>query len=73
MNALPQALVFYGGLLYGEMSQREVRSLAWDNLEIYNGAYVYNTHEREWYRCDGVPVLLEDVPPALRMQVLVMT
>jgi hypothetical protein len=44
------------------------------NPEFYNGGYVYQSwisNDRKWYRMDLTPVLLEDVPPALRAWVLI--
>lgn len=35
--------------------------------DVYNGGYVYKTDDHTWYRCDGMPVLIEDVPKLLRM------
>ena len=40
--------------------------------DVYNGSYVFNTERREWYRCDGTPALLEDVPKVQRMLALVL-
>lgn len=50
------------------------------NPEFYNGSYVYmcgpllgnsKFEPRQWNRMDLTPVLLEDVPPALRAWVLI--
>jgi len=76
-------LVFYAGLLYEEFAYKEgFRHLQTTcNPEIYNGAYAYipaaNTasheHARCWYRMDGTPVLIADVPKELLLLMLLIT
>lgn len=70
-------LVFYAGLLYADTDMAELKLLHTTcGSEIYNGAYQYwvGSHDsRAWYRMDGTPVLLDDVPKELRMLVLLMT
>lgn len=41
--------------------------------EIYNGAYVHLRTTKQWYRVDGTPVLLSDVPKRLRVLVLLLS
>ena len=61
--------IFYAGLLY---SEEPVFSKTW-LLDLPDGAYVYFTKHKEWYRKDLTPVLLEDVPKELRLQILLLT
>lgn len=61
--------VFYAGLLY---SEEPAFSKMW-LLDLPDGAYVYFTKPNEWYRKDLTPVLLEDVPKELRLQILLLT
>lgn len=75
-------IVFYAGqvlLKFDNNKEFEIwrRSIAVGNREIYNGSYVYlrstaKLNNRPWYRMNGTPVLLEDVPKDLRAQVLVL-
>lgn len=61
--------IFYAGLLYCECTDQEIRLIR-TNMppEIYNGGYMFVTQTHPpgfagpWYRIDGTPVLLEDVP-----------
>ncbi len=67
--------VLYGNQVYDEYAN-------WTNLyehitpsmDIYHGAYVHNNapnrFQVEWSRCDGTPVLIEDVPAMCRAWVL---
>ena len=67
-------VVFYAGLLYGEYSVDGLRLLqVQGDLELYNGGYVYNRHDKEWYRMDGTPVLDVDVPTNLKAMLLLLT
>lgn len=61
--------VFYAGLLYGEYTHP---IKAWLR-ELPNGAYIYFPEDQEWRLNDLTPVLLEDVPKELRLQVLLLT
>jgi hypothetical protein len=70
-------LLFYAGLLYGEFDHWPRKH---EIPEVYDGGYVYcvdpgNTWHtaREWYYCDSTCALTEQVPPELRLQVLLMT
>ena len=71
--------VFYAGLLYGEYDSKSFRLLqVRSDCELYNGAYVFRTNltkhpDRPWYRMDGTPCLLADVPKELQMSVLLLT
>lgn len=66
--------VFYAGLLYGEYDNSSFRTLQiHGSLELYNGGYMYAKHERKWYRMDQTPLLIEDVPKELLVQVLLLT
>lgn len=72
--------VFYAGQLYEELASfKAFRAMQTTcTPEIYNGAYVYNPLDirsgaRLWYRMDGTPVLLDDVPKNLRLWVLLLT
>lgn len=43
--------------------------------EIYNGGYTHfrdDTMGKHWYRMDSTPCLLEDVPKALRLAIMVL-
>lgn len=65
--AVKEVRIFYAGLLYGECSQSTLRRMKWDPAgKIYNGAYCYTTSDQKWWRMDGTPVLLSDVPKDLR-------
>ena len=78
-------LMFYGGSLYGEYSSTELDTIhlalsADITRELRNGAYLYYTQplkgtstEIRWYRGDGTPVLLADVPAEYRALVLLLT
>lgn len=66
-------IVFYAGLVYGEYSYDEFHQLrSTSNSELYNGGIVYVTYKNPnwrprfldegWYRMDGTPMLIEDVP-----------
>lgn len=74
-------LVFYMGELYAECSHKEYRlqrtSMPQD---VYNKAFIYiHPHSRYkvfgtepgWYRCDGTPAYMPDVPKKLRAYVLI--
>lgn len=76
-------LLFYAGKLAGEYSKWSY--LRFDlthsdtaiGQEMYHGGYVYSnqdpaTTQSRWWRCDGTPMLDEDVPLELKMQVLLM-
>lgn len=71
--------VFYAGLLYGEYTKASFRLLQTScNSELYNGAYVYSIGEKwdfdtGWFRMDGTPFLLSDVPKELQLSVLLLT
>lgn len=67
--------LFYAGQLVGEYSSwfpsmSQFLHTNW-GLEIYNWGYLYASKDYgrtyEWFRADGTPVLLEDVPRELRM------
>lgn len=64
--------VFYGTQVYDSIDSLKFNVLRNVPDEIYNGAYLYDATEREWFRMDRCPVLLEDVPKILRMLVLVL-
>lgn len=69
--------VFYANLLIGQFSYDNYRIFAKDpGAEIYNGAFVYFSPHKEpwkkWYRMDGTPVLDSDVPPELKLTVLLL-
>ena len=73
--------VFYAGLLYSQFSTLNGFLLFKNQCgaEIYNGAYVYSRRyahvptENNWYRMDGSPVFIEDVPKELRLLLLLLT
>ena len=79
LNDLPtnpmRVLLFYAGLLYEEFDHTP-RTSELPN-EIYQGGILYFTQptrsDRQWYRCDLTPMLLEDVPKELRASVLLLT
>ncbi len=74
-------IVFYAGLVlltFDDEKECHVwrRAACHGSPEIYNGAYVFNQNPsggRPWYRMDGTPVLLSDVPKELRAWQLVMS
>lgn len=58
--------VYYAGLVYGEYTIKEYRDMRRScSKEFYNGAYYKSKHDKTWYRMDGTPVLLVDVPKNL--------
>lgn len=65
--------IFYAGLLYQELSgTAEVLTFKALRIscgsEIYNGAYTFIDHlPPYWYRMDGTPCLLSDVPKELQI------
>ena len=66
-------LVFYAGLLYGEYAIDGFRMLqVHGGLELYNGGYVYNRHDKGWYRMDRTPILDVDVPINLKAMLLLL-
>jgi hypothetical protein len=75
----PEVIVFYAGGVHWEFDndQEYVRHRRYSLIdsEIYNGAFVYFRKEAQgtqWYRMDGTPVLLSDVPHALRAWTLIL-
>lgn len=67
-------LVFYAGLLYGEYDYVSFRNLQVQcPLELYNGGYLYRIQNKDWYRMDLTPLLIEDVPKELQLSVLLLT
>jgi hypothetical protein len=69
--------VFYGYQVYGQYENdwRKLRKLIPPTDPVYQEAFVYsrgNNPNADWYRMDGTPVLLEDVPKRLRMLQLVL-
>lgn len=70
-------VLFYGNQVYATyIARNELRKDLFPHTsvqaDVYNGGYVYATNEREWYRCDFTPVLIEDVPKVLQMLQLVL-
>lgn len=65
--------IYYANQLVFDIPASELnaltRSMCVGNYEFYSGAYVHTSKNdlRPWYRCDGTPVLLEDVPKELRL------
>jgi hypothetical protein len=76
---MSEVIVFYAGQVYSEHPSvqdyiEQMRALI--GSEIYNGSYVWFRHDsvrKHWYRMDNTPMLLEDVPKALRAWVLVLS
>lgn len=67
-------IVFYAGLLYGEYAAEGLRLLqVQGDLELYNGGYIYDKHDKRWYRMDVTPVLDVDVPLNLKAMLLLIT
>lgn len=67
-------IVFYAGLLYGEYAAEGLRLLqVQGDLELYNGGYIYDKHDKRWYRMDRTPVLDVDVPINLKAMLLLLT
>lgn len=69
--------IFYAGQLFKELPEkgtntiREFRTSC--SSEIYNGAYAYvMENPPEWFRMDGTPVLLSDVPKELQLLNLIL-
>lgn len=77
--------MFYGGSLYGEYSSTGLDTIhlvlsADITRELRNGAYLYYTErprgtstDVRWYRGDGTPVLLNDVPTEYRALAMLLT
>jgi hypothetical protein len=66
--------VFYAGLLYGTYSYKDFYQFTKDcGAEIYNGGYYHTVSDGKWWRMDGTPCLLEDVPPMARASLLLLT
>jgi hypothetical protein len=77
--------VFYAGLVLVEYSHDDFKRnkvpFQW-TPETYNGSYLYVRNPNKamiycsdpgWYRPDGTPVSLEDVPVTLRTWELILT
>ena len=72
--------VFYGRQVYGEyIAWKEMWKHITVSDTLYQEGYVYapngspkNKDDKKWYRCDGTPALLEDVPKTLQMLTLVL-
>lgn len=63
-------IVFYAGLVYMEGDSKLVLH------ELPDGAYIYypkGVNDRHWYLKDLTPVLLQDVPKELLLNVLLLT
>ena len=69
--------VFYAGMWLIDIPKGEFiswrRSMCHGDPEVYNGAFVHNKQDPGWYRLDGTPVLLSDVPPDLQLLNLLLT
>ena len=71
-------LLFYAGMLYGEFASWPRKH---EIPEVYDGGWLYCAKGDKWggylagrwYRCDGCPSLIDDVPKELRLQVLLLT
>lgn len=71
--------LFYGGMLLDKIEVSPYDSISKTVLnthgnEVWQGGYIYTPDYPHitWWRCDITPVLLEDVPPQLKAQVLLM-
>jgi hypothetical protein len=67
--------VFYGTQIYGEYgSWNSMYTAISSNDDVYQGGYFYTADikDKRWFRMDGTPVLLEDVPKVQRMLALVL-
>ena len=80
VRVVNEVIIFYASQVYWEFkTEKEYTDHRRNSLidsEIYNGAYVWHRTDnmrRHWYRMDGTPQLLEDVPKALRVWVLVLS
>jgi hypothetical protein len=69
-----QVRVYYANQLVviWHVHPREVLKFDPLETEIYNGGYIkypegHQLYPSGWARCDGTPVLLEDVPKELRV------
>ena len=65
-------IVFYAGLVYGEFSLTTKPPL----YEFPEGCYLYYPkciYGKHWYLKDMTPVLLQDVPKELLLNVLLLT
>ena len=82
MNA-PSILVFYANQVLLEFFNTKEfeswrRACCVGDREIYNGAYIWYRRVANkfppdaWFRMDQTPVLLQDVPTALRAWVLIL-
>lgn len=69
---IDRIFVFYAGLLYGEYTKPGYKVLQVQGpLELYNGAYICGPGG--WFRMDGTPCLLDDVPKELLTYLLLLT
>jgi hypothetical protein len=64
--------VYYANQLIITSSVRQNETVRFQGLppDVYNGGYIkypegHNFYPASWARCDGTPVLLEDVPKEL--------
>lgn len=69
-------LLFYGTQLVDRLP---LDGNSWTRIysnygpEIYNGGWLCAQDKHQWYRCDGTPALLADVPKELRALALLLT
>lgn len=66
--------LYYANRLVMTAHVRQNETLRFHDLpmDIYNGGYIkypdgHNFYPSNWARCDGTPVLFEDVPKELRV------
>ncbi len=64
--------VFYANLLYGEYPNQPYYKRSDELRAIPAGCYLHYP-DGSWYMSDFTPVLLEDVPKELRLQILLLT
>lgn len=70
--------VFHENQLYGEYNNwycMRIYGVPPISDDIYQKGYVLSRENNpgiDWYRCDGTPVLIEDVPKPLRMLALIL-
>lgn len=72
---MSKVTVFYAGRIYAEyLHLKAYREAITSESDVYQGGYLY-LHDNKygkWFRCDVTPVLDEDVPPELKMWLLIL-
>jgi len=66
---MKRVIIFYAGLVYGDYDVCPRRA------DLPDGVFIYfkEAHEKQWFLKDLTPVLLQDVPKELLLNVLLLT